>query len=116
MKSLIIGSIIGFVCMAQAFAGFIVIGETKDCSIQTKVIQKLTSTEDSLLVIHEKNIFELKMTGQEGPTKYYASSALDSNPQYPMTFEAIIMSEEISVLSRLKIYLSGVMFECEIER
>lgn len=116
MKSLIIGSFIGFVCMAQAFAGFIVIGETKDCSIQTKVIQKLTSTEDSLLVIHENDIFELKMTDKAGNIKYYASSTLDSHQQYPMTFEATIMGEEMSVLSRLKIYLSGVMFECEIDR
>jgi hypothetical protein len=116
MKSLFIGSFIGIVCMTKAFAGYVMIGETRDCPIQTKIIQKMAAKEDSLLVIHESDIFELKMINQVGSTKYYASSSLGIYQQFPMTFEATIMGEEMSVLSRLKIYLSGVMVECVIDR
>jgi hypothetical protein len=116
MRNLIVGSLVGFTFMTQAYAANAVIGETKDCSIQTKVIQHKTSKEDYLLVIHENDIFELRLKSLEGSTKYYASSLDGHQGLPPMTFEATIMGEEMSVLSRLKIYLSGVVMECEIEK
>jgi hypothetical protein len=114
MKVLAFIGLLGMMCATtEVFASYEVIGETKDCPIQTKIIQKVSANESSLLVIHEREVYELGLESQIGSMKIYTSSYQEN---VHMTFEATIMGPEMSRLSELKIYLSGVMMECLIDK
>ncbi|MGZ3788722.1 MAG: hypothetical protein ACXVLQ_09380 [Bacteriovorax sp.] len=116
MKSLILGSIIGFLSMAQVYAGAEVIGETKHCSIQAKVIQVTTDEEDYLQLAQDHYTYTLAFIGQIGSIKHYASPLSRHASGNSWALDAFIMGKEMSVLSQLKIHdLSGVSEECEIE-
>ena len=116
MKSLMIISLLGLMSTTQVNASYEVIGETKDCSIHTAVIQKITKDEDSLLIISETDIFTLSLIDKIGSVKIYKTNVMEDQSFPPMTFEAQIMGKEMSVLSKLKIYLSGVLLDCLIDK
>lgn len=116
MKFLSTMSLLGFLCTTPALAGHEVIGETKECAIQTKVIQKTSKEGSSLLVIHDRDVYELVLVNQVGRMKFYTSTYQEESPDKFMTFEATIMSAEMSRLSEIKIYLSGVMMNCLIDK
>lgn len=105
MKTLKTLALFSLVLTTQAFAAYEVIGETKDCPIHTNVIRQTSGAKSSLLVIHERDVYELKFKQQTESIKVYASSL----------FEATIMGPEMAVLSRLKIYLGATLVECEID-
>lgn len=115
MRRLIIGCFLTYFSIGQSYADYKVIGETKDCQIHTTVIQKVTATEDYLLVLHKKDTYKLKLEDKVGSMKYYTSLPIDGDLNKTMTFDATIMREEMSVLSRLTIYLSGIKLECPID-
>ena len=113
MKVLALIGLIGIVFATETFASYEVIGETKDCPIHTKVIQKEEGSKSSLLVIHEREVYELDLEGQVGGMKFYTSPYQEN---VYMTFAATIIGPEMSRLSEIKIYLSGVMMECLIDK
>lgn len=115
MKFLRALTLVGLICTTQAFASYEVIGETKDCPIQTKVIQKTSKGKSSLLIIHDKDVYELALESQIGSMKFYTSQLEETEGKF-MTFEATIMGPEMSRLSELKIYLSGLMMDCLIDK
>ena len=109
-------SLLGLMSTTQVHASYEVIGETKDCSIHTAVIQKITKDEDSLLIIGENKIYTLDLIEKMGSVKLYKTTPSDEHTFPPMTFEAQIMGKEMSVLSKLRIYLSGVVLDCLIDK
>jgi len=116
MKTFTTMALIGLICTSQAFAGYEVIGETTECPIKTKVIQRVSGDESSLLVIHERDVYELILKRQLGSMKIYTSPYQMDDQERFMTFSAIIMGPEMSRLSELKIYLSGIMINCLIDK
>lgn len=116
MKALTTMVLLGLICMTKAFASYEVIGETKECAIKTKIIQRNSESKSSLLIIHEKDVYELTLESQIGSMKFYASPYQEETHEKFMTFEATIMGPEMSRLSELKIYLSGVMMDCLIDK
>lgn len=109
-------ALLSLIWTTQTFANYEVIGETKECAIQTKVIQKTTDGESSLLVIHESDIYELDLERKMGSIVFYKSSLEGETSGRFMTFEATVMGPEMSRLSELKIFLSGVMLDCLIDK
>lgn len=115
MKAFIIPALVALSSSQSSFsAEYKVIGTTRDCPVVSEVIEVKAGSKRSLLVIHGEKAYTLAFQGMEGGIARYTSSA---DTKWPMTFEATIVKDRrMSSLSRLKIFLSGVMHECFIDK
>ena len=108
MKFLRVLSVLGIMSTSQVYASYEVIGWTKECPLKTEVILKTVKGQSSVLVLLEKEIYQLAPVGQRGSMRMFASEGI-------ISFEATIMGPEMARLSELTIYLSGVKLECLID-
>lgn len=90
-----------------------ILGYTRSCPVRAKVVRVTTPTEDLVLLISRRKVHRLAFQKQVEGIRYYFSQESSFPPQ---TFIASIMSEEMSRLSELEVYYSGVMVSCLIER
>ncbi len=116
MKALSVTLILGLFTSGQALAGHELIGHTKECQIRTTVIKATAGHKKQLLVVHDRNLYTLELVKKIGSMELYASDIHDAIQLRELTFDATIMGKDMSRLSELRIYLSGAMYECMIDR
>lgn len=115
MKAFIIPALVALSSSQPSFsAEYKVVGTTRDCPVVSEVIEVKAGTKRSLLVIHSEKVYTLAFQAMQGGVARYMS---DADTKWPMTFVATIVKDRrMSSLSRLKIYLSGMMHDCYIDK
>jgi hypothetical protein len=96
------------------FADSKVIGTLEaGCPIQGQVIKIYSRFEEKLLIVEDYKVHELSLfKKQPGGISYFRSHI---STAFPPTFEARVMSANMSRLSEVTVYLSGIRAECLIE-
>lgn len=115
MKSLFRMFMLVLLCSSNVYAGYEYIGEMRECAFKAKVLRKITSQEDSLLIIQGRDVYTVRFAEQRGAIKYYSSFARGHYDKV-ISFEAAIMGPQMARLSEIRIFLSGVMMDCYIEK